>query len=135
MTSIRRISTRCGLGLLAAVTSAVVLEAQVPIPAPPQRGPIALQGATIHTVTNGVIEHGTIVFNGGLITAVGTDVDVPAGARVIDVTGKHIYDVAAGQELGALRRCLCARRGTARARRPYRDLGRVQRGLYEPLAL
>jgi len=91
MTSIRRISARCGLGLLAAVTSVVVLEAQVPIPAPPQRGPIALQGATIHTVTNGVIEHGTIVFNGGLITAVGTDVDVPAGARVIDVTGKHIY--------------------------------------------
>jgi imidazolonepropionase-like amidohydrolase len=67
------------------------LAAQVPIPAPPQVGTIALRGATIHTVTNGVIEDGTIVFDGGVITAVGADVTVPSGARVVDVTGKHIY--------------------------------------------
>jgi imidazolonepropionase-like amidohydrolase len=86
-----------GLGAWAAVVWAILgapaapLAAQVPIPAPPQSGPIALRGATIHTVANGVIENGTIVFEGGVITAVGTDVAIPAGARTVDVTGKHIY--------------------------------------------
>lgn len=68
-----------------------VLEAQVRMTVPPQSQPVALQGATIHTVTNGVIENGTILFENGLITAVGTDVEIPAGAQVVDVSGKHIY--------------------------------------------
>ena len=71
--------------------AAAPLAAQVTIPAPPQNGPIALRGATIHTVTNGVIANGTIVFDGGVITAIGTDVAIPAGTRTVDVTGKHIY--------------------------------------------
>lgn len=79
------------LWALTLLLAAAAAEAQVPIPAPPQRGPIALRGATIHTVTNGVIENGTIVFDAGLITAVGANVEVPAGARIVDVTGKHIY--------------------------------------------
>jgi imidazolonepropionase-like amidohydrolase len=58
---------------------------------PPQSEPVALRGATIHTVTNGVIENGTIVFENGVIIAVGADVEIPAGARVVDVSGKHIY--------------------------------------------
>ncbi len=66
-------------------------DAQVRMTVPPQSERIALRGATIHTVTNGVIENGTIVFQDGVITAVGADVDVPAGTRVVDVTGKHIY--------------------------------------------
>ena len=57
----------------------------------PQSEPIALQGATIHTVTNGVIENGTILFDNGVITAIGTDVRLPAGTRVVDASGKHIY--------------------------------------------
>ncbi len=65
--------------------------AQVRMTVPAQSQPVALQGATIHTVTNGVIENGTIVFENGVITAVGANVQVPAGARVVDVTGKHIY--------------------------------------------
>ena len=79
--------------IAAALTLALAspLSAQVTIPAPPQSGPIALRGATIHTVTNGIIENGTIVFDGGVITAVGADVPIPAGARTVDVTGKHIY--------------------------------------------
>jgi imidazolonepropionase-like amidohydrolase len=66
-------------------------EAQVRMTSPPQSQPIALRGATIHTVANGVIENGTIVFEGGVITAVGTDVEIPANAQVVDATGKHIY--------------------------------------------
>ena len=65
--------------------------AQVRMTVPPQSQAVALQGATIHTVTNGVIENGTILFDNGLITAVGTDIEIPAGARVVDVSGKHIY--------------------------------------------
>ncbi|MGI9628371.1 MAG: amidohydrolase family protein [Longimicrobiales bacterium] len=81
-----------------ALTLALVLltgpsnaEAQVRMTVPPQSQPVALQGATIHTVTDGVIENGTILFENGLISAVGTDVEIPAGAQVVDVTGKHIY--------------------------------------------
>ena len=75
------------LALLPAASSA-----QVRMTVPPQSERIALQGATIHTVTNGVIENGTIIFNNGLITAVGgADVEIPIGTRVIDVSGKHIY--------------------------------------------
>jgi imidazolonepropionase-like amidohydrolase len=79
------------LALAATLAPASVLPAQVTIPAPPQEGAIALRGATIHTVTDGVIENGTIVFENGVITAVGADVEVPAGARTVDVSGKHIY--------------------------------------------
>ncbi len=76
---------------LAIVVAPSPSAAQVRMTVPPQAQPIALQGATIHTVTNGVIENGTIVFENGVITAVGTEVTIPAGAHVVDVSGKHIY--------------------------------------------
>lgn len=66
-------------------------EAQVRMTVPPQEQTVVLRGATIHTVTNGVILNGTIVMQDGVIRAIGTDVATPAGARVVDVTGKHIY--------------------------------------------
>lgn len=61
------------------------------VPAPPQEGSEALTGATIHTVANGVIENGTVLFEDGEITAIGTDVDIPSDARTHDVSGKHVY--------------------------------------------
>lgn len=66
-------------------------DAEAQVPAPPQSRPVALTGATIHTITNGVIQNGTIVFDNGVITAVGSNVAVPANAERIDVSGKHIY--------------------------------------------
>ena len=51
---------------------------------------IALKGGTILTITNGTIENGTIVIQKGKIAALGKDIDIPAGIRVIDVTGKFI---------------------------------------------
>jgi imidazolonepropionase-like amidohydrolase len=74
-----------------AVVAPAALDAQVRMTVPPQSEPVAIQGATIHTVTNGVIENGTILFNDGVITAVGANVDIPAGTRIVDGTGKHIY--------------------------------------------
>jgi imidazolonepropionase-like amidohydrolase len=60
------------------------------VPGPPQKGPVALVGATIHPVGGPAIE-GTIVFDGGKITAIGVDAAVPEGAEKIDVAGKHVY--------------------------------------------
>ena len=67
------------------------LSAQVGRPVPPQSERIALRGATIHTVTKGVVENGTIIFEAGKITAVGANITIPPGTKIVDVTGKHIY--------------------------------------------
>ena len=82
------------VGVVLAVLWAMVpatTGAQVRMTVPPQSEPVALTGATIHTVTSGVIENGTILLENGLITAIGAEVDIPAGTRVVDATGKHIY--------------------------------------------
>jgi len=42
------------------------------------------------TVTNGVIENGSVLIRGSKIAAVGKDIAAPAGARVIDATGKFV---------------------------------------------
>lgn len=97
MTQMPRLSLRERLfgpllaAMLLAGVGATATQAQVRMTVPPQSEPIALQGATIHTVANGVIDNGTIVFENGVITALGANVDIPAGARVVDVSGKHIY--------------------------------------------
>ena len=49
-----------------------------------------LQGATILTVSHGTIENGSIVIRGGKIAAVGTNLPVPEGARVIDAKGRYV---------------------------------------------
>jgi len=55
------------------------------------KGTFALTGATIETVTRGIIQNGTVIISDGKITAVGTNVSVPQGATVIDCKGKFIY--------------------------------------------
>ncbi|HET6629579.1 MAG TPA: amidohydrolase family protein [Woeseiaceae bacterium] len=51
----------------------------------------AITGASIHTVgPAGTIENGTVLFEDGRIVAVGTGVEVPAGAKTIDATGKIV---------------------------------------------
>lgn len=75
--------------LLAAMMMTAAAYAQ--IPAPEQYRPVALVGGTIHTISNGVIENGTILFEDGVIIAIGTQVDIPAGAERVDVSGKEIY--------------------------------------------
>ena len=52
---------------------------------------IALRGATVHTVgPNGTLQNATVIMQDGVIAAVGKDVRIPAGARVVDVTGQFI---------------------------------------------
>ncbi len=52
---------------------------------------VAVTGGRVVTNTNaGVIDGGTVVFTNGRITAVGPNVAVPSGARVIDAQGKWV---------------------------------------------
>ena len=51
----------------------------------------AIVGARIVTVSGPVIEKGTIVIAGGKIAALGAGVPAPAGATVIDGTGRTVY--------------------------------------------
>src|SRR4029077_2363932 len=52
---------------------------------------IAIRGGTILTVgPQGTIANGTVLIRDGRIAAVGTYVAVPAGARVIDATGRYV---------------------------------------------
>ena len=88
--SVTRGAARLGLVAVLAAVTAPVADAQI-IPAAQQNRPVALTNARIHTVTNGVIENGTIIFEHGVITAVGAGIDIPAGTRIVDVPGKHVY--------------------------------------------
>jgi imidazolonepropionase-like amidohydrolase len=51
----------------------------------------AIQGARIVTVSGRTIDNGTVVVRDGVITAVGRNLEVPAGAWVIDGEGKTVY--------------------------------------------
>lgn len=58
----------------------------------PDGGPtIAIVGGTLHPVTSPEVERGTLVMQGGRIVALGSGVAIPANARVIDATGKHVW--------------------------------------------
>jgi imidazolonepropionase-like amidohydrolase len=58
-----------------------------------QDKPVVLKGGKLLTITHGVIENGTVVLQGGKITAVGaaSSVNVASGAQVVDVTGMTVY--------------------------------------------
>lgn len=62
----------------------------------------AIRNARIVTVTGPVIENGTVVISGGKISAVGVDVSVPSGAKVIEGRGLSVYPgmIDADTELG-----------------------------------
>ena len=62
--------------------------------APPRAGsgPVsAIVNARIHPVTAATIERGTIVMRGGIIEALGPNVQPPAGATVVDAAGADVY--------------------------------------------
>ena len=78
------------LGILSLLTCTMATGSDQ-IPAGAQQKPVALVGATIHPVVGPTIEHGTILFDKGKITALGTNVAIPDGAERIDASGRHVY--------------------------------------------
>jgi len=87
-------AVRVGAAALILLAVSTIAMAQEPapftMPVPPAAHLVAITNATILTVTHGTIPHGTIVIREGKIAAVGADVAVPAGAQVIDATGRYV---------------------------------------------
>lgn len=75
--------------LLVVLTVAI---GQVPSPGEPQSQPIAIINATIHIGDGKVIQEGTITFDGGKITGIGTgDAVGTTGHLIINGEGKQVY--------------------------------------------
>ena len=51
---------------------------------------LALKGGTVLTITQGVIPNGTVLIQNGKITAIGEEITIPPGVRVIDCIGKFV---------------------------------------------
>ena len=73
--------------LLAAALTAV---ASLTLPLGAQGDVILVRGGTIHTAAGAPINNGSVLIQAGKIVAVGTNVSAPAGARIIDATGKTV---------------------------------------------
>ena len=52
---------------------------------------IAFSGATLHPVSGPPVEDGVLLVEDGRITALGGELELPAGARHVELGGKHIY--------------------------------------------
>ncbi len=72
------------------------------VPAAAQKIPLVFKGATLHTVSGENIVNGSMLVDKGRIVALGSQINVPANAKVIDVSGKHIYPgmIAANTVMG-----------------------------------
>ena len=91
------------------------------VPPPPQDHPIIITGATIHTVSHGILEDGEILFDGGKIISVGHNLSAMYRIERIDATGKHIFPglISAGSTLGL------QEIGAVRATHDYAEVGTI----------
>ena len=53
-------------------------------------GVVVIRGATIHTAAGAPIRNGTVLIKDGKIVALGDNVPIPAGARIIEAAGRHL---------------------------------------------
>ena len=80
-----------GRNLMPAVAMIGLLLAVAPGARTEEPPVFAITNARIVTVTGPPIEKGTVVFRNGIIEAVGTNINVPGDARIIDATGLTLY--------------------------------------------
>jgi len=76
---------------LAAGALALALIVALPGSVGAQQDDYAITGGTVVTVTGSTIPNGTVLVQDGIITAVGTNVTIPAGVERFDATGKFVY--------------------------------------------
>jgi len=90
-----------------------------------------LVGGTVHPVSGPAIPNGTVVMQGGKITAVGASVSIPGGATKVDVKGLHIYPglIDADTTLGV------NEIGSRRETQDYREIGDFQPELQVALTI
>jgi len=80
-------------------------------------GVLAIVGGEIHTGTGAVIRRGTVLIKNGKVAAVGADLKVPEGARVIDASRRWVmpgFVAPRGDNFGL-------RRGRPRGKERFRD--------------
>ena len=80
-----------GTLLPVSIVGAIVLGTAGAVGHADEPGAFAIRNARIVPVSGPAIDNGTVVVSGGLITAVGTSVEVPAGAWVIEGKGLTVY--------------------------------------------
>lgn len=88
--------TRAAAPALNIPAPAVEIPAANPAPAsdpfpPAANGVIAIRNARIYPVSSGPLERATVVVEDGRIKAVGKDVPIPAGARILEGEGLRVY--------------------------------------------
>lgn len=80
--------------LSAAVLAAAAPQDVTPRPLPPRTaqpsGVLAVVGGTLHPADGPALPGGVMLVEDGRITALGSDVDVPPDARVVDAGGLHV---------------------------------------------
>ena len=70
---------------------ATALIASDQIPGGPQKRPIIIRNAIVHTVSGETIQSGCVLFKDGKITEVGINLSFPGDSEVIDAKGQHVY--------------------------------------------
>lgn len=85
-----------------ALTLNIAVYAHDMVPGKAQTTPILIQGATLHTVANGVLEASDLLLEQGKISAIGKNIVTPENAQVIDASGQHVYPglIATASQLG-----------------------------------
>jgi imidazolonepropionase-like amidohydrolase len=71
----------------------------------PEEGEVtAIVGGTLHPISAPDLENGVLILRGGRIAALGQGLDIPAGARVVDASGLHVWPgmVELGTNVGLL---------------------------------
>jgi imidazolonepropionase-like amidohydrolase len=88
-------------------------------PAPKQSQAVAITGATVHVGNGQVLNNATVIMVDGKITAVGTGISVPTGAKRVDAQGKHVYPglILSASNLGLVEI------GSVRASSDVREIG------------
>jgi imidazolonepropionase-like amidohydrolase len=78
-----RIQFVAALGLSALTTASLYAQAT-------SANVIAIRGGTVLPISGPAIQNGTVLIRDGKIVAVGTNVDVPRGATMVDAAGKYV---------------------------------------------
>jgi imidazolonepropionase-like amidohydrolase len=85
-TTLRIAACAAALGLISVAGSAAGAQAAVP----PSAGATLIKNATVLTVTRGTLQNTDLLLQNGKIARIGQNLQAPAGATVVDATGKFV---------------------------------------------